>query len=204
MDDEDQSSLIRALKKRNRTAWGAAVDRHFREVYGFVWHLVGGDRSTAEELCQETWLEAVDGIVRCDEAAGSFRNWLFGIARKRVAMHYRRRAAAGRAMPPGDLGGEVPELGNQSLLPEDVLEQMEQRAVVRAAVLILPEERREVLLAKYVEGLSTKVIAEQRGKTAKAVESLLTRAREQLRALLRGYMANLGDVREVSEEVSHG
>jgi RNA polymerase sigma-70 factor (ECF subfamily) len=91
--DEVQSSLIRALKQRDRSAWAVAVDRHFREVYGFVFHLVGGDRSVAEDLNQETWLEAVDGIQRCDEANGSFRNWLFGIARRRVAMHYRRRAA---------------------------------------------------------------------------------------------------------------
>jgi hypothetical protein len=79
MFDEDQSSLISALKQRDRSAWSTVVDRHLGEVYGFVFHLVGGDRQIAEELNQETWLEAVDGIHRCDEATGSFRNWLFGM-----------------------------------------------------------------------------------------------------------------------------
>jgi hypothetical protein len=90
--DDDQSSLITALKGRDRSAWNAAVDRHLHEVYGFVFHLVGRDRAVAEDLNQETWLEALDGIDQCDADRGTFRNWLFGIARKRVALHYRRRA----------------------------------------------------------------------------------------------------------------
>jgi RNA polymerase sigma-70 factor (ECF subfamily) len=86
---DDQSSLMTALQGRDRSAWSAAVDRHLREVYGFVFHLVGGDRAVAEDLNQETWLEALDGIDQCNAARGSFRNWLYGIARKRVALHYR-------------------------------------------------------------------------------------------------------------------
>ena len=126
MADDDQSSLITALKQRDRSAWSAAVDRHLHEVYGFVFHLVGGDRAVAEDLNQETWLEALDGIDQCDAARGSFRNWLFGIARKRVALHYRRRALAGNPTSLSDQFEEAAELGDISVLPEDVLEQVEQ------------------------------------------------------------------------------
>ena len=122
---DDQSSLITALKQRDRSAWSAAVDRHLHEVYGFVFHLVGGDRAVAEDLNQETWLEALDGIDQCDAARGSFRNWLFGIARKRVALHYRRRALAGNPTSLSDQFEEAAELGDISVLPEDVLEQVE-------------------------------------------------------------------------------
>lgn len=188
MADEEQVSLITALKRRDRSAWSAAVDRHLHDVYGFVFHLVGGDRAVAEDLNQETWLEAVDGIGQCDADRGSFRNWLFGIARKRVALYYRRRALAGNAMSLSDPVGEAVELGDVSALPEDVLEQVEQRSVVRAAMLVLSDDRREALLWKYVEGLSVEAIAIRMGRTAKAVESLLTRAREQMRGLLGGYM----------------
>ena len=87
MANDEQSDLIVVLKQRDRSAWGAAFDRHMNEVYGFVFHLVGGNRAVAEDLNQETWLEAMDGIDHCDESRGSFRNWLFGIARKRVALH---------------------------------------------------------------------------------------------------------------------
>lgn len=203
MATDDQSSLITALKQRDRSAWSAAVERHLREVYGFVFHLVGGDRAVAEDLNQETWLEALDGIDQCDATRGSFRNWLFGIARKRVALHYRRRALAGNPTSLSDQFGEVAELGDISVLPKDVLEQVERVSVVRAAMLLLPDDRREVLHWKYVEGLSVETIAIRLGRTAKAVESLLSRAREQVRGLLGVYMMPCGDRRRVSKESSH-
>jgi RNA polymerase sigma-70 factor, ECF subfamily len=201
--DDEQSSLIEALNGRDRSAWSAAVDRHLHEVYGFVFHLVGDNRTVAEDLNQETWLEAMDGIDQCDAAWGSFRNWLFGIARRRVALYYRRRALAGNRMSLRDPFGDAAELEDISVLPEDVLEQVERASVVRAAMLVLPDDRREVLLWKYVEGLSVETIAIRMGRTAKAVESLLTRAREQMRGLLGGYMTPCGDGRRVSKESSH-
>ena len=99
--------------------------------------------------------------------------------------------------------GEAAELGDNSVLPDDVLEQVERIWVVRAAMLLLPDDRREVLLGKYVEGLSVDSIAIRMGRTAKAVESLLSRAREQMRGLLGGYMTPCGDGRRASKESSH-
>ncbi len=202
MATDEQSSLITVLKKRDRSAWSAAVDRHLHEVYGFVFHLVGGDRTVAEDLNQETWLEAMDGIDQCDATRGSFRNWLFGIARKRVALYYRRHALAGNPASLSDQFGEAVELGDISVLPEDVLEQVERVSVVRAAILLLPDDRRQVLLWKYVERLSVATIAGRMGRTAKAVESLLSRTREQLRGLLSGYMMPCGDGQPASKESS--
>lgn len=199
----DQSSLIRALKERDCSVWSAAVDRHFHEVYGFVFHLAGGDRAVAEDLNQETWLEALDGIEQCDATRGSFRNWLFGIARRRVALYYRRRALAGNRTSLADQFGEAAKLGDISVLPEDVLEQVERISAVRAAILLLPDDRRQVLLWKYVEGLSVETIAIRLGRTAKAVESLLSKAREQMRGLLRGYMAPCGDGRLAAKDSSY-
>ena len=83
------------------------------------------------------------------------------------------------------------------------MEQVEQRSVVRAAMLVLPDDRRKVLLWKYLEGLSVETIAIRIGRTAKAVESLLSRAREQVRGLLCGYMMPCGDRRRVSKESSN-
>jgi RNA polymerase sigma-70 factor, ECF subfamily len=200
--DDDQCNLIAALKQRDRSAWSSAVDGHLGELYGFVFHLVGGDRTVAQDLTQEAWLEAVDGIDQCDETRGSFRNWLFGIARKRVALHFRRRALAG---PPSSLSGsyvEAIELADTSVLPEDVLEQVEQQEAVRAALLLLPDDRREVLLSKYVEGLPVAAIADRMGRTAKAVESLLSRAREQVRGLLGGYLMPCGNEQRAAKESS--
>lgn len=203
MAADEQSSLIAALKRRDCCAWSAAVDQHLQEVYGFVFHLVGGNRAVAEDLNQETWLEALDGIDQCNAARGTFRNWLFGIARKRVALYFRRRASAGRTTPLADSDAEFADAAERSVLPDDVLEQVEQRAAVRAAVLVLPDDRRQALVWKYVEGFSVETIAGRLGRTVKAAESLLSRAREQMRGLLQGYMTPCGDGRRAPEESSH-
>jgi RNA polymerase sigma-70 factor, ECF subfamily len=205
--DDEQIRLITALKRRDRSAWSTAVDRYMHELYGFIFHLAGRDRSLAEDMNQETWLEAIDGIGQCDPSRGSFRNWLFGIARKRVALHYRRRALADREKGTAPLCAKglspFPAPESQSILPKDVLEQIEQKAAVRAAMLALPDDRRNTLVWKYVDGLSVQAIAERMGKTAKAVESLLSRSREQLRALLAGYWMPSSNARRTVEETSH-
>ena len=201
--DDDQASLITVLKGRERAAWSVAVDRHLHEVYGFVFHLVGGNRAVAEDLSQETWLEAVDGIDQCDATRGSFRNWLFGIARKRVALYYRRRMPVGNAAPQGALFEQTAELADTSILPENVLEQVERTSVVRAAMLALPDDYRKALIWKYTDGLSVDTIAARMGRTAKAVESLLSRARHEMRALLRAYMMPGGETRRAGKELSH-
>src|SRR5207248_3073695 len=78
---------------------------------------------------------------------------------------------------------------SDGLPPPELLEGRERADVVRAALLCLHDGSRTVLLAKYAEGLSVAEIAAQTGRTAKAVESLLSRARSQLRALLRPYFS---------------
>jgi RNA polymerase sigma factor (sigma-70 family) len=77
-----------------------------------------------------------------------------------------------------------------AIVPDDVIEHLEQAAVVQAALLALPPERRRMLVDKYVEDLSVNQIAARTGKSPKAVESLLSRAREQFRALLRRYFSD--------------
>jgi RNA polymerase sigma-70 factor, ECF subfamily len=201
--EDDQLSLIRALKRHDRGAWSAAVDRHLGEIYGFVFHLAGGDRAIAEDLNQETWLEAIDGIHECDAGRGTFRNWLFGIARRRVALYYRRRGLRRNTASMHDQF-DTDALESGSVLPEDMLEQVERISVVRAAMLVLPDDRRDLLTWKYVEGLSVEAIAHRTGKTAKAIESLLSRSREQLRSLLHGYISPETNERRLSKESSNG
>ena len=73
--------------------------------------------------------------------------------------------------------------------------------LIRAALLQLNEDHRDVLLKKYVGGFSVVEIAGHTGRSAKAVESLLSRARERLRELLSPYFLhmNQGDRHEPAD-----
>jgi RNA polymerase sigma-70 factor, ECF subfamily len=179
MDDEFR--LVRAMARRDRSAWNAMYERHVGDVFGVVYHLVGGDRDVAEDVNQEVWLLAIERFERFDPGKGGFRDWLLGIARHRALRHHRR--GTGQAIE------NLSDGLSDGLPPPELLEGIEQADAVRAALLCLHEGSRRVLLDKYSEGLSVAEIAVRSGRTAKAVESLLSRARAQLRARLRPYFS---------------
>jgi RNA polymerase sigma-70 factor (ECF subfamily) len=167
------------LRQRDPKAWDAVYGQHVGAVYGCIAALVSEDRQTAEELHQQVWLVAIESIDGFDPAKVDFRSWVSGIARRQVAWHYRRQRVAKTTGNMDSL-----EVHDGALLPPDVAEQVELGAQVRAAVATLPDESRAILLAKYVDGQSVAEIAGRLGKSVKATESALTRARERLRTLL--------------------
>ncbi len=181
--------LHESLQNRNTAAWDEFYQEHVRELYGFVFRLLRGDLQAAAAVFQDTWLDAISRIEQFDPNRGELRSWLFGIARRRVAMHWRQRTARSNT-----LGTAREEIAVESLdgavVPDDVIEHLEQAAVVQASLLALPPERRQVLVEKYVEQLSVAQIAARTGKSPKAVESLLSRAREQFRTLLHWYFSD--------------
>ena len=177
-----------ALRSREPQAWLNAYRAHGGDVFGYVFHLVGRNADTAEELTQGTWVAAIEAISQFDPGRGSLRVWLLAIARQRVLAHYRRsrRDSAG-----GSEGIEQAVLAEYDLLgtPPEIVEQLERADIVRAALLCLPEDRRQVLLGKYVDGRTVAQLAAETNRTEKSVESLLTRARAQLARLLSWYFA---------------
>jgi RNA polymerase sigma-70 factor (ECF subfamily) len=178
---DNDPHFVRGLARRDRTLWAAMYDRHVGAVFGLVYHLVGGDRAVAEDVNQEVWLIAIEQIDRFDPVRGEFRDWLLGIARHR---------ALRRRHDPVRVFDTQPDRPADALSPPESLEGVERADMVRAALLCMPDDRRRVLLDKYAEGLSVAEIAARTGRSAKAVESLLSRAREQLRALLRPYFSH--------------
>jgi RNA polymerase sigma-70 factor, ECF subfamily len=182
---DDESRLLRAMARRERHAWSVMYDRYVREVFGFIYHLLGAQRPLSEEVHQEVWLKALESFEHFDSRRGSFRDWLFGIARHLVSRHYRCiardfTARNGEQQP-------VDEIDAGALPAAELLEDRERASIIRAALLRLSRNHKEVLLRKYCDGLSVQEIADRSGRTPKAVESLLSRAREQLRTLLRPY-----------------
>jgi len=182
-------SLYESLQDRDAAAWDEFYEEHVRELYGFVFRLVRGDPQAAADVFQDTWLDAISHIGQFDPQRGELRAWLFGIARRRVALHWRKRLARGgtAAAARGEI---LIEDLDGAIAPDDVIEHLEQAAVVHASLLALPPERRQVLVDKYVEELSVAQIAARTGKSPKGVESLLSRARAQFRTLLHWYFSD--------------
>jgi RNA polymerase sigma-70 factor (ECF subfamily) len=159
------------MPKGSVETFQSVFDRHFGEVYSYVAYRLAPDGDAAQDVTQEVFLAAWQswGSYRGD---GLVLSWLRGIARRKVADHLRIK-----------LKGPCPAATDYLASPVASTDtDADERPVLLAqAMRLLPAEYAELLEEKYLEGLSVCQISQQRGRTEKAIESALSRARDLLR-----------------------
>jgi RNA polymerase sigma-70 factor (ECF subfamily) len=148
-------------------------------VFGFLFARVGGDESAAEDLLQETLLEAVRGAAAF-RAEASASTWMCAIARRRLARYYESERKAEMARRSLSLVDGGPWSAGAA---DDIFERQDE--VVRALGR-LPVLQRQVLVLKYLEDMSVVDIAGQVNRSRVQVQSLLQRGRDGLRRELGG------------------
>ena len=152
---------------------------------------VSGDRHAAEDLAQETLLEAWRIRRKLREPAG-FEPWLSAIARN-VCRRWARRL--GRELPATSLGAETFAEPRDVLDLEAELERTEMAELVDRALGALPAVSREAMRQRYVDDRSVTEIAHRTGSTPDAVSMRLARGRAHLRRSL------AGDLRQEAESL---
>jgi RNA polymerase sigma-70 factor (ECF subfamily) len=167
-------------------------------LFGFVLYRVSGDRHLAEEVVQETLLQAIQRVAAYDPERGGDRiyAWLTGLARNEIR---RARAPMHRSVSLDTLWErmdrellDVFTRLDSEPLGDEVLEREETRTMVNATMSQLPSHYRAALEAKYLDGRSVRDIAQSLGLSEKAVESQLGRARQAFRAAFTSLARNLG------------
>ena len=144
-------------------------------VWRFVCARVRGDLHAAEDIVSETFLAAVRSAVTFVPEVGTATGWLIGIARHKLAD---RRRSIGRVFPTGFADEKL-----QRRSPFDAVDVHDQ---VLVTLERMTDEERQGLEWKYLEELTVAEIAERLGRTEKAVEALLYRARRSFRELIKG------------------
>jgi len=150
----------------------ALYDEALPVVYGYFVRRCG-DRGTAEDLTSETFLAAMDAARKPDPPPVGVP-WLLGVARHKLADHYRRRSD--RFSVP------VAELPDDSEI--DRWDAELDRLVAESVLARLSEPHRIVLALRYMDDRPVAECAELLGRTVHATEALLVRAR---RAFKRQY-----------------
>ncbi|MEW6336821.1 MAG: RNA polymerase sigma factor [Acidobacteriota bacterium] len=197
---EDRLALDRRLAGRMLAGDERAFDEFFmasfRPLYRFALRRVGGDEDVAEDVAQRTLCAAIDNLAAWRGEA-LLLTWLCAICRRELANHFRREHRHGVTV---ELVEDLPEVraALESALgetddPERLTLRQELIALVHVALDHLPPSYAQLLEWKYLDEVSVKEMADRTGSTAKATESMLTRARiiyrEVLRALLAGQPA---------------
>ena len=148
----------------------------------------------ADELAQDVFLR-VYRARHTYEPSAKFSTWLFTIAQNVARNALRAQSRRHEVNLALEQSGEVANKplddmapAPSGLMPTRQLEKAEIREVVRQAIDTLNERQRMALLLAKFEHMSYTDIAATMGLTVKAVKSLLSRARENLRAILEPYM----------------
>ena len=151
--------------------------RYLPSVWRYVYSRVDGDRHTAEDVVSETFLAAVNGLERLDPDSGPIYPWLIGIVRHKLQDWRRLRRRMSDSSETGCVSVSLVDSAN----PQGSLEAAERRRLIVGAMIALSDDERIVLEWKYIEGLTVRDIADRTGRTEKAVENLLYRARRAFR-----------------------
>ena len=184
-DEHDMHDMSR-LAAGHDAALNELMERHAEKLFHYLVRSLQCEEDAAD-LAQETFVKVYQSRTRFDPSQ-KFSTWLYAIASNLVRDRYRWRSrhpqisldaqsdATGKSFR-DSLAGNDPS-PNESV-------QVEERAeAVRRAVAALPEELRQSLILAEYEERSHAAIGQILGCSAKAVETRIYRARQQLRASL--------------------
>ncbi len=188
---------LRAAQAGDRDAIARFYDAHVDGLYAFVFYRVGRDASLAEDVVQETFAIALSRRADYDPARGSVGSWLTVLSRNVIRDHLRAHHRGDQLQAAWEridatLAQTFAAMAERPL-PGDVLERAETRDLVHMAVANLPEQYRNALVRKYIDGESLDALAQELGISPDAAKSLLARARRAFRDTFANLSAHLSE-----------
>lgn len=167
---DDDSTLIETAR-HDAAAFALLYRRYVTPIYRYLFSRVGNE-ADAQDLTAQVFLEALEGLHRYHDR-GNFAAWLFTIARRRAADHYRRRSP----LPLDD----TPEPNDDN---DPLSHVIEHEALDRLTGLIaqLDDDQRDLLRLRFAAGLTFGQIGIILGRREAAVKMAVHRLLDQLRA----------------------
>lgn len=193
--------LMLEVRDDNAAAFEELMLRYQNRLVTVLEHLVGR-RDLAEDLAQDVFLRIYRARKRYTPGA-KFSTWLFTIANNvasnALRSQSRRREVNWKSSGSGNSSGihSIDEAvqAASGFMPARVVDKAEMREIVREALGTLNERQRMAVLLNKFESMSYEDIGQAMEMSPKAIKSLLSRARGNLRAVLEPYLER-GELRE--------
>jgi RNA polymerase sigma-70 factor (ECF subfamily) len=179
-DDE----LLAQASQGDLEAFGSLYERYIERIYNYIYYRTGNTYD-AEDLTERVFMRAMRHIPNYHDRGLPFSAWLYRIAHNLVANWHRDNNRRKEIPLDEGLFGH-----HNSDHPETELLRVEERERLLKAIRVLPVERQQLLILKFVEHLSNAEIGLIMGKTEGAIKSLYHRT---LLAMRDEYGVNLFD-----------
>jgi RNA polymerase sigma-70 factor (ECF subfamily) len=186
LTDPDVECMLK-VKKGDRVAFEILMRKYYPRILNFVYRFLD-NRQLSEDLTQDVFLKVYKSARRY-RPRSKFQTWLYTIAKNTCLNELRRnrRQMASLDEPtPFDERMQKKEISDPHADPAGDFFQKEKKALIQAAINELPENQRIAVILRRYENFSYVEIATTLNVTDKAVKSLLSRAKVNLRKKLAG------------------
>jgi len=171
----NEIDLVKRMTAGEQGAFKTLYFKYSDLLFAYILHHVGNDKDAASDIWQETWIVFIEKIndfqYRC-----SIFTWLSSIAKNKISDYYRNVKKQELFQGSGKLNFDI----DSEELDVGLIDAETQADVIKI-LANLTDGYRYILEAKYIENKSTDEISREIGKSYKATESMLTRAREAFR-----------------------
>ena len=168
---------MRQVSRGDRDAFAALVEIHTPALERFATRMLL-ERQRAEEVLQETLMKAWREAARYDPDRARLSTWLHQIAHNLCIDILRRQR---REQPLAENADTI--IGSDES-PESLVQTRETRQQVTAAIGALSQRHRTALILTYYQSLPNRDVAQIMDISLRALESLLVRARRELKTIL--------------------
>ncbi len=173
---EEEQHWVKLASLGDGEAVAQLYQRYAPAIFRYVYYRLG-DREAAEDMTSDVFCRALESLPRYQQRGLPFSAWLYRIAGARVIDHYRRV----RRRPIADLHPGIPARTGDPVLAAELQLTDEE---LRWAVTQLTAAQQQVIVLRFVEGLSHEEVAGIVGRSEGAVRVLQYRALETLRKIL--------------------
>jgi RNA polymerase sigma factor (sigma-70 family) len=171
--DPDEIQLIKKAVSGDKNAFGDIYMLYLQPIYRYIYYRVG-QHAEAEDLTEIVFLKAWEALDNYQQRGVPFKAWLYRIARNVIIDNYRTDKSELSIDTQWSL--EDPVQG-----PEALVAASEQKQALRDALLQLEPDYQEILVLRFVVGLSHAEVATTMNRSEGAARALQHRALAALR-----------------------
>lgn len=178
LDSNKDNALVKRAQAGETAVIGELYDRHQERIYRYIWSKIG-NQQLAEDLTGEVFARMVTHLSTYEIGQTPFHAWLYQIARNLIADTYRKEAY--RKTEPLDTAVNYQD---GTVMIHTTVEQKLDIEQIHEALDLIDPIQREVIVLRFMVGMSLQEVAFTLDKTVGAVKTLQHRGLKALRVAL--------------------